>query len=143
MHLATHSFVNEDRPQLSGIAFSQPIDSTASDDGILYPDEIYNLDINADLVVLSSCESGVGKAVKGEGLLALTRGFLYAGTSNIIASLWKVSDRQTSKLMLQFYEQYLSGKRYSSALRDSKLAMIKDPFSAYPMFWAGFVLVGP
>lgn len=84
VHIASHSFMNEERPDISGVIFAQPIDSNYTDDGILYASETYNLDLNADLVVLSSCESGLGKLFKGEGMIALTRGLLYSGTSNII-----------------------------------------------------------
>lgn len=142
VHIATHGLINEEEPKLSGLIFSQPSDSTYKDDGILYSGETYNLTLNADLVVLSSCESGIGKLVRGEGLMALTRGFLYAGTPNIIFSLWKVSDRYTRDLMVEFYRQVVSGKSYGQALRQAKLKMIAEEATAFPSLWSSFVLVG-
>jgi len=144
IHLATHSFINEDEPRFSGIAFYQPHDSTNKEieDGILYAGEIYNLDLNANLVVLSSCESGIGKLIRGEGIMALTRGFLYSGARNIMFSLWKVNDRYTSQLMVDFYKEMLSGKNYAKALRAAKLRMINNEKSAKPVLWSGFVLIG-
>jgi len=142
IHIATHSFINEERPQLSGVVFAQPTGSAASEDGILYAGEAYNLDLNADLVVLSSCESGLGKLIRGEGMMALTRGFLYSGAANIIFSLWKVPDKHTSDLMVEFYKQFLSGKSHAEALRLAKLRMISNPGTARPRSWASFVLIG-
>lgn len=142
IHIASHSFINESHPELSAIVFAQPNDSSSSEDGILYAAETYNLDLNADLVVLSSCESGLGKLIKGEGMMALTRGFLYAGASNIIFSLWKIPDKQTSQLMIDFYKENLAGKDYSNALREAKLKLIENTVTARPRSWASFVLVG-
>jgi len=142
IHTASHSFVNENHPQISGIVFAQPTDTTSPDDGILYAGEIYNLDLSADLVVLSSCESGLGKLVRGEGMMALTRGFLYSGAANIIFSLWKIPDKQTSELMIEFYKQMLSGKSYAEALRQAKLNLIKNQVTTRPRSWASFVLIG-
>ncbi len=142
IHIATHSYVNASQPELSTVLFAQPGNSSASEDGILYAGEIYNLDINARLVVLSSCESGLGKLIKGEGMMALNRGFLYAGASNVIFSLWKIPDLQTSELMIEFYKQMLTGKSYSESLRQAKLKLILQPASSRPRSWAGFVLIG-
>ena len=142
VHLASHSFMNEEQPDISGVVFAQPIDSGFSNDGILYASETYNLDLNADLVVLSSCESGLGKFFRGEGVMALTRGFLYSGTSNIIFSLWKISDKHTSELMIEFYKQMISGKSYSQSLREAKLKLIENQLTARPRSWAGFLLIG-
>ncbi|MBN1349707.1 CHAT domain-containing protein [candidate division KSB1 bacterium] len=142
VHIATHGIVNEEKPQLSGIIFSQPSDFDFVEDGILYSGECYNLELNASLVVLSSCESGLGKLVRGEGLMALTRGFLYSGAANIVVSLWKVSDNHTSQLMVEFYKKLLAPESYSRALRDAKLQMIKKPDTAFPKSWSSFVLIG-
>ena len=142
VHVSTHGFVNEERPQLSALAFSQPNDSSATEDGMLYAHEAYNLDLNADLVVLSSCESGLGKLVEGEGLMALTRGFLYSGAGNIIVSLWKVYDEYTSRLMIELYRQVRQGQPYSAALRAAKLKMLEEPGTAHPKVWSSFVLIG-
>ena len=147
LHIASHSFTNDNYPALSGIAFSQPdttgFDESKSDDGILYAGESYNLNLSkADLVVLSSCKSGLGKLIKGEGFLSLSRGFLYAGVPNIIFSLWNVKDEPTKELMVHFYKQVLKGKSYSNALRDAKLKLINNPKTAMPKYWAAWTLVG-
>jgi CHAT domain-containing protein/Tfp pilus assembly protein PilF len=142
IHIASHGILNEAYPQLSGIIFSQPSDSANQEDGILYSGEIYNLHLNADLVVLSSCESGIGKLIRGEGLMALTRGFLYAGADNLIVSLWKVSDKHTSELMSDLYKHLLDGNSHSEALRKAKLHMLQNPKTAFPKSWASFILIG-
>ncbi|MBI2428057.1 MAG: CHAT domain-containing protein [Ignavibacteriales bacterium] len=142
VHVATHGFVNEKNPKLSAILFSQPNEQSATDDGILYLNEAFALDLKAKLVVLSSCESGLGTLVQGEGMMALTRGLFYAGAKNIVFSLWKVSDKQTYLLMDEFYKQMLSGRSYSSSLRQAKLKMIAAQESAFPSKWSGFVLIG-
>ncbi|MGH7595537.1 MAG: CHAT domain-containing protein, partial [bacterium] len=132
VHLATHGRMVETNPKLSNLAFSQPQDNTVKEDGILYSAETYNLDLNADLLVLSACQTGAGQIVKGEGLMGLTRGFLYSGARNIIASLWKVYDQHTSLLMIEMYRQITVGKSYSAALREAKLKMIANPKTAAP-----------
>ncbi|MBN1465311.1 CHAT domain-containing protein [candidate division KSB1 bacterium] len=143
VHLATHSFVNEKEPSLSGIAFYQPAEQVADlEDGVLYAEEIYSLKLDADLMVLSSCESGIGKLMKSEGMLGFTRGFFYAGARNILVSLWKVDDRRTGELMVEFYHRSLAGAGYAEALRAAKLVMLRNPKTAKPLFWSGFVLIG-
>lgn len=142
LHVATHGFMNEQNPKLSAILFSQPNGQAVSDDGILYLNETYALNLKANLVVLSSCESGLGTLVQGEGMMALTRGLFYAGAKNIVFSLWKVSDKQTYLLMDEFYRHILSGKSYASSLREAKLKMIASKESAFPSKWSGFVLIG-
>jgi len=141
VHIASHGFMNEEHPDLSGIVFNIK-DENAVDDAILFAGEIYNLELDAGLVVLSSCESGLGEYVRGEGLMAMTRGFLYSGAENVVVSLWKVYDRHTNTLMYEFYNALLNGKSYSAALRQAKLAMISHEESAFPHFWGGFVLFG-
>ncbi len=141
IHIASHGFFNEEKPDLSGIVFTIDNEKTL-DDAILFAGEIYSTELNAELVVLSSCESGIGEYVRGEGLMAMTRGFLYSGVDNIIVSLWKVYDRHTNKLMHEFYDALLTGASYSSALRQAKLTMIENENSAFPHFWGGFVLIG-
>jgi CHAT domain-containing protein/Tfp pilus assembly protein PilF len=143
IHIATHSLKDEGQDQLSGLIFSPPEkNQPAGEDGILYSGEIYNLHLDAELIVLSSCESGVGKLVKGEGMMALNRGFFYSGIRNIVFSLWKVEDRSTSRLMIAFYRNILQGYPFSEALQMAKLEMIRDPFTAFPKYWSAFVLVG-
>jgi CHAT domain-containing protein len=124
------------------LLFSQPQHSSTTEDGVLYASEMYNLSLNADLLVLSSCQSGLGKYVKGEGIIAMTRGFFYSGAHNIIFSLWKVYDKQTNELMTEFYDHVLEGETFSSALRKSKLRLIADRSTAFPSKWSGFILVG-
>ncbi len=146
VHIASHSFTNDKYPALSGIAFSQP-DTTNrkenDEDGILYAGESYNLNLsNADLVVLSSCKSGLGKLIKGEGFLSLSRGFIYSGAPNIVYSLWSVKDEPTKDLMVHFYKQLLSGKTYADALREAKLKILSNPKTAQPQYWAAWVLLG-
>ncbi|MGD0342226.1 MAG: CHAT domain-containing tetratricopeptide repeat protein, partial [Bacteroidales bacterium] len=143
LHFATHGFVNSEKPELSGLLMAQ--DSTGGEDGILYSGEIYNLKMNADLVVLSACETGLGKIQTGEGIIGLTRAFLYAGAKNIIVSLWQVADESTSDLMVDFYKNILEGKNarsYSEALRNAKLKMISEGKYAHPLFWSPFILIG-
>lgn len=139
IHLATHALIDENTPKLSGILFAG---GDTINDEVLYTGEVYNLNLNADLVVLSACESGLGKVVRGEGILGLTRGLLYAGSNNIVVSLWQVADKSTADLMVEFYRGILGGEAYSSALRRAKLSMIKAGKYAYPLEWAPFVLVG-
>lgn len=142
LHIASHGFVNPEQPDLSGILLAAPPAATSISDGIVYAGEFYNLDLNADLVVLSSCESGTGDIIRGEGLMAMTRGFLYSGAQNMIVSLWKVFDRQTKDLMIAFYRSVLSGNTYAEALRDAKLLMLEDELTAFPHLWSGFILIG-
>ncbi len=158
IHFATHGFVNEENPKLSGILFAQ--DTTKIDkesfeniaglianqnEGILYQSEIYNLNFNADLVVLSACETGLGKITKGEGVIGLTRALLYAGSKNIVVSLWSVNDKSTSKLMIFFYENLLNDKKqdkYSKPLSEAKRKIIEDGKYSHPYFWSPFILIG-
>ncbi len=142
LHFATHGLVNEKNPKLSGLVFARE-DSSSKEDGVLHLSEIYNLNLNADLVVLSACETGLGQVVKGEGIIGLTRGFLYAGASNLLVSLWQVSDATTADLMVDFYDKMLEGMSKPEALREAKLQMIRrHPEYAKPYYWAPFVLVG-
>lgn len=139
LHIATHGIVNFNNPKLSALACFQ---NESSDENLLYANEIQLQDIQADLVVLSSCESGIGRLVKGEGLLALSRSFIYAGAKNVLFSLWKVNDRHTSTLMIDFYKFYSEGASYSEALRKAKLKMLENPVTANPNYWSPFVLIG-
>ncbi|MBI9067431.1 MAG: CHAT domain-containing protein [Salinivirgaceae bacterium] len=144
IHIATHGFVNEEKPELSGLLLAQ--DSTLSDDGILYSGEIYNLNLNANLVVLSACETGLGQIKQGEGVMGLTRALMYAGADNIMVSLWKVSDESTGQLMVDFYTKMLKDKKnkksYSQLLRKAKLEMIDGGTYSHPYYWSPFVLIG-
>lgn len=142
LHFATHGFVSVEDPTFSGILLSP--DPANREDGILYANEIYGLTLNAEMVTLSACETGLGKVIKGEGIIGLSRAFFYAGAKNILVSLWKVADQSTSDLMVQFYNQMLKDKQLNKpqALRKAKLEMIKNKQYAMPYYWASFVLIG-
>jgi CHAT domain-containing protein len=141
VHIATHGVLDEEHPALSALLFAPPHDGE-QEDGILYAEETYALSLNAELVVLSSCESGMGRSMHGEGMLSMTRGFFYAGARNVMFSLWKVYDRHTSELMAGFYGGIHRGLSFSSALREAKLSLINNPSTAFPAKWAAFVLLG-
>ncbi|MBK6264177.1 CHAT domain-containing protein [Marivirga sp. S37H4] len=139
IHLATHGVVDVITPELSGVFFNKADDM---EDGILYTSEIYSLDINADLVSLSACETGLGKVSRGEGILGLGRAFTYAGAQNLMVSIWKVADESTSVLMTRFYDNSITkNESYSSGLRKAKLDMINSD-NAAPYYWAPFILWG-
>ncbi len=140
LHFATHGQVNESKPELSRV-FLSPTDE---EDGSLYAGEIYNLKINADLVTLSACETGLGKIAKGEGIVGLSRAFQYAGANNLIVSLWQVADKSTSDLMIKFYDHHLHNDYtgYSMALRQAKLSLLRTDQYSNPYYWAPFILVG-
>lgn len=140
VHVASHSFINEKTPGLSGIACA-PSDQQAKGE-ILYANELNSLQIRADLVILSSCDSGWGRLSDQEGLLGLSRSFVNAGASSIVHSLWAANDRATSRFMVWFYEEIAAGKTYAAALRAAKLKMLGDPAIATPIFWGGFLLIG-
>jgi CHAT domain-containing protein/lipopolysaccharide biosynthesis regulator YciM len=138
IHFATHAFVHESNPALSGLALHADSDS----DGITYVSDIYNLQMNADLVVLGACETGLGSIYKGEGLIGFTRAFIYAGASNLVVSMWRVNDHPTARLMIQFYRHISNGDSYGEALQKAKLQLIENPDMAAPRNWAAFVLNG-
>lgn len=140
IHFATHGFINEENPAYSGILMSQNTDS--EEDCVLHASEIYNLEINAELVTLSACETGLGKMAFGEGIVGLSRSFLYAGASNLLVSQWKVNDASTSQLMINFYGNILGGAEKSHALRMAKLDLLKSDQFNKPYYWAPFVLIG-
>ncbi|MGH1362744.1 MAG: CHAT domain-containing protein [Calditrichia bacterium] len=140
LHFATHGFVNEKQPQLSGLLLAA--DSSSEEDAVLYSSEVYNLNLNAELVVLSACETGLGKLVRGEGIIGLTRGFLYAGAKNLTVSLWQVSDQSTAILMTNFFERVAKGKKLSDSLRRAKQKLIEDEQYASPFYWSPFILIG-
>jgi CHAT domain-containing protein len=145
IHLATHSQIDYSYPERSGLLFTEAHGlkrKRAPGNDILYLDEIYNLGLHADLVVLSACATGTGKIIKSEGTMALTRGFLYAGASNILYSLWNITDKNTRDFMIGFYTELVSGKSYSAALRAEKLKMISQPETSLPTIWAPYVLMG-
>jgi CHAT domain-containing protein len=143
VHFATHGLLNSERPELSGLVFSLLDPEGKPQDGFLRLHEVYNLQFNADLVVLSACETGLGKEIKGEGLIGLVRGFMYAGAPRVIASLWTVDDLATAELMKLFYQRmFKDGLPPGAALRAAQLEMSREERWAPPYFWAGFVLHG-
>ncbi len=143
IHFATHGLLNGEHPELSGIVLSL-LDETGRDqEGFLGLNEIYNLDLPAELVVLSACQSALGKDVRGEGLIGLTRGFMYAGAKRVVASLWKVDDAATAEIMKEFYKAVLvNGLEPSAALRVAQIHMWQQPRWRSPYFWAAFTLQG-
>lgn len=141
IHVATHSEADKNNPDLSALYFSGTMTDTLNDN-ILYSDEIFNLKLSADLVVLSSCETGAGRLINGEGILSLTRGFIYNGVPNLLFSLWKVSDRSTKSLMVEFYKEIIQGKNYKTALREAKLKMLSNELTSFPDKWGAFILIG-
>ena len=141
IHIAGHSFANSKFPNYSGIACHENLRSIKEDD-ILYTNEIYDLKTKADLITLSSCESGYGKNSRGEGLLGLNRAFIYSGTPNVVYSLWKVYDKTNAILMVDFYKNIISGKDYVSSLRNAKLRLLNREATASPHFWAPYLLIG-
>jgi tetratricopeptide (TPR) repeat protein len=143
VHFATHAVINSEHPELSGIILSLVNHQGQPQDGFLSLDDIYNLNLSADLVVLSACQTGLGEDVKGEGLVGLTRGFMHAGASSVVASLWKVDDAATAELMKNFYKFMLKdGLPPAAALRQSQLMLWRHKSWHAPYYWAGFVLQG-
>jgi CHAT domain-containing protein/tetratricopeptide (TPR) repeat protein len=143
VHFATHGLLNSRHPELSGIVLSLVDEEGRPQDGFLRLQDLYNLKLNADLVVLSACQTALGSEVKGEGLVGLTRGFFYAGVSRVVASLWGVRDEATAELMTRFYRGLLQGRLSpAAALRAAQLSMWNDPQWRAPAYWAGFILQG-
>ncbi len=145
IHLSTHAFANTKNAQFSGLAFVQSDkDGTLENDGLVYIDDLYNMHLNAELTVLSACETAVGEFKRGEGIMSLGRAFKYAGCQNIIMSSWTVSDKSTANLMQYFYEALDEGMGKADALRQAKLRYLEsaDANTADPYFWAAFTLIG-
>lgn len=138
IHFATHGFVDEARPQLSYLMLTRG--PASAEDGRLQVFEIFNLRLNADLVTLSACQTGLGKQVSGEGMVGLTRAFLYAGARSLVVSLWPVSDRSTPDLMSSFYRHMEGTGTKAEALRQAKLERVKA--GEEPYRWAPFTLAG-
>ncbi len=143
LHFATHGFLDTAHPAFSGLVLSLYDENGKSRDGFLRLNQIYNLNLNSDLVVLSACQTALGKDIKGEGLIGLTRGFMYAGTKRVVASLWKVDDAATAEFMKRFYQNLLQKKLSAvAALKQTKTEMRQIPRFRSPYFWAGFTLQG-
>jgi CHAT domain-containing protein len=143
VHFATHGILNSRHAELSGLVLSLVNQSGDPIDGFLRLHDIYELDLNAELVVLSACESALGKEISGEGLVGLTHGFMYAGAQRVLASLWQIDDRSTAELFATFYTKLLrEGARPGAALRGAQLALAHSSARSAPFYWAPFVLQG-
>jgi CHAT domain-containing protein/tetratricopeptide (TPR) repeat protein len=143
LHFATHAFVDDVFPGLSWLALSRVDRKGQEQPGYLQLNDIYRLRLNADLVVLGACRTGLGKQLRGEGMIGLTRGFLYAGAPRIMVSLWDVPDQKTAQLMQSFYRNLLKQKQPASeALRRAQMEMWEQAGSNAPFFWAAFSLQG-
>jgi len=144
VHFATHGILNKEHPEKSGLVLSLfDQQGRYHEEGFLRLNDIYGMSLAADLVVLSACRTGLGKEVRGEGLIGLTQGFMYAGTSRVVASLWKVNDEATAELMKIFYRKMLKEQMSpAAALREAQLTLAQDERWHNPYFWAGFVLQG-
>ena len=142
VHIATHGVLDAMRPQFSGLVLSL-VGNKNDDDGYLRTSEIFNLKLGAPLVMLSACESGLGKVKRGEGVTGLSRAFMYAGATTVGVTLWSVADKPTAELMTDFYQRLLGpNPSASEAIREAQLAMISGKKYSAPFYWAPFVLVG-
>ena len=142
VHVATHGLLNAERPQFTGLVLS--LVGNKNEDGFLRTDEVFNLKLGSPLVMLSACETGLGKEKRGEGVMGLTRAFMYAGAPTVGVSLWSVADKSTADLMTDFYKRLLASQTAapSTAMREAQLAMISGKRYSAPFYWAPFVLVG-
>src|SRR5204863_9228626 len=140
--IATHGLLNAERPQFTGLVLS--LVGNKTEDGFLRTDEVFNLRLGSPLVMLSACETGLGKEKRGEGVMGLTRAFMYAGAPTVGVTLWSVADKSTADLMTEFYKRLLVSDNASSsaAMREAQLAMISGKKYSAPFYWAPFVLVG-
>jgi CHAT domain-containing protein len=129
---------------LSGMLLSLFDEQRRPREGFLQMHEIYKLRLPVEMVVLSSCETGIGRMVRGEGLAAMSRGFMYAGAKRVVASLWEVNDSSTAELMTHFYRNLLAGggQRPAAALRAAQIEMWRKDSESSPYFWAAFIIQG-
>lgn len=145
IHLATHGVLNDEDPDQSFLAF-YPSQGTPNQGGRLMLRELYAMDIPAEMVVLSACETGIGRFSRGEGLLSLARGFSYAGTRSLLATLWRIPDGEANQdLLPNFYQALKDGQTKSEAMRSAQLAQVNEAFAdqlAHPFFWAAFTPIG-
>jgi CHAT domain-containing protein len=143
LHLASHGYLDDAQPELSGLVLSLVAPDGTARDGFVPVQDVYRLRLSADLVVLSACRTGLGRELAGEGLIGLVRAFMYAGARRVVASLWKVDDEATGELMVRFYrgmfERHLAP---AAALREAQLEIRAIPRWSHPFYWAGFVLYG-
>jgi CHAT domain-containing protein/Tfp pilus assembly protein PilF len=139
LHLAMHAYTNEENPMLSGLIFSENEDE---EDDVLHAYELYGMKLNAQLAVLSACNTGSGKFEKGEGVMSLARSFRQAGVPNIVMSLWQADDESTRTIMENFYTHLKTGMKKDEALRNAKLDFLKSNYKTFPHYWSAFVLMG-
>jgi CHAT domain-containing protein len=143
VHFATHGLLNAEDPTLSGLVLSLFDRKGRSQPGFLNLNDIYNMKLSANLVVLSACQTGLGKYISGEGLIGLARGFMYAGAPRVIASVWKVDDIATAELMKRFYTSlFRDHMRPSAALRNAQISLWQQKSFRSSYYWAPFVLEG-
>jgi len=143
VHLATHGLLDSEHPELSGLVLSLVDKQGKPQNGFLGLEDVYNLDLPVELVVLSACETGLGKEISGEGLIGLTRGFMYAGASRVVASLWSVDDVATAELMSRFYKAMLKeGLTPAEALRKAQMQMWRQKRWKHPYYWGAFEMQG-
>ncbi|HVE57133.1 MAG TPA: CHAT domain-containing protein [Pyrinomonadaceae bacterium] len=143
LHFATHGFLNQQNPELSGLVLSLYDENRNPQNGFLRVIDLYSLHLNTDLVVLSACQTALGKDIDGEGIVGLTRGFMYSGASGVVSSLWKVEDAATAELMKRFYRAMLKDNQTpSAALRTAQNELRQIPRFSNPRFWSGFTLNG-
>src|SRR5205085_4840773 len=142
LHVATHGLLNTERPQFTGVVLS--LVGNREGDGFLRTAEIFNLELGAPLVMLSACETGLGRERRGEGVIGLTRAFMYAGAPAVGVTLWSVADKSTAELMPAFYGRLLAAQAAAApaALRGAQLQMIAGKRYSAPYYWAPFVIVG-
>ncbi|UZR95829.1 CHAT domain-containing protein [Chondrinema litorale] len=142
LHLATHTIIDDENPMYSKLVFSSENDP--KEDGLLYTYELFNMHLKANLVCLSACNTGTGKYYKGEGVISLANGFMYAGIPNIMMTAWSVPDAATSELMENFYSELKNGKNKPEALREAKLQYLKnaDENLAHPYYWGAYMMIG-
>jgi CHAT domain-containing protein len=142
LHIATHGYADPDLPEFSGLLLAAPDDRHPYD--VLTALEVYSWSLQARLVTLSACQTALGRDVQGEGVLGLTRAFIYAGAQDVVCSLWPVSDESTAKLMAQFYGALQTGATVEEALRQAEASVRQNPDTRAPFYWASFIAVrGP
>lgn len=140
VHLAAHTVLNDENPQASCLVFTGS--DAVGGEGMLYIHELYNLDLHAQLMILSACETGIGQIKRGEGIISLARAFRYAGCHNILMSLWKVNDKTTKEIMVLFNKNLRKGMPKDKALQHAKLKYLQGSHNLHPAFWASMILIG-
>jgi CHAT domain-containing protein len=142
IHLAMHTLVDDNNPAYSKMIFSDS--GKGGEDGFLNTYEVYTVPVNAMMVVLSSCNTGTGKLVSGEGILSLARGFLFAGSRSVVMSMWEVEDYSASAVVKSFYRNMRGGQSKSAALRNARLSFLRkaDQTRSHPYYWAALVIYG-